>query len=58
MDILVTSSIIPYLNILYPHMRPPTTPGPQAPHLLNPALLLDVYNSACRQGRINEREAH
>jgi len=27
----VISSIIPYLNILYPHMGPPTTPGPQAP---------------------------
>jgi len=28
---LVTSSITPYLNILYPHMGPPTTSGPQAP---------------------------
>ena len=27
----VTSSIIPDLNILYPHMGPPTTPGPQGP---------------------------
>jgi len=35
----MSSSIIPYLNILYPHMGPPTTPGPQAPHHLNPALL-------------------
>jgi len=26
---LVTSSIIPYLKILYPHIGPPTTPGPQ-----------------------------
>jgi len=37
---LVTSSIIPYLNILNPHMGPPTTPGPQASHHLNPALVL------------------
>jgi len=37
-EILVTSSIIPYLKIMYPHMEPPTTPGPQAPHHLNPAL--------------------
>jgi len=28
MEILVTSSIIPYLKILYPRMGPPTTPGP------------------------------
>ena len=34
----MTSSIIPYLNILYPHMGPPTTPEPQASHHLNPAL--------------------
>jgi len=34
----VTSSIIPYLNILYPHMGPSTTPGPQASTILNPAL--------------------
>jgi len=48
MEILVTSSIIHYLNILYPHMGPPTTPGPQVPHHLNPALppvLKVVYNS-------------
>jgi len=38
MKILVTSSIIPYLKILYPHMGPPTTPGLQDPHHLNPAL--------------------
>jgi len=38
MEILVTSSTIPYLKILYPHMGPPTTPGPQATHHLNPAL--------------------
>jgi len=38
MEILVTSSIIPYLKILYPHMGPPTTPGPAGPHHLNPAL--------------------
>jgi len=30
-EILVTSWIIPYPNILYPHMGSPTTPGPQAP---------------------------
>ena len=30
-EMLVTSSIIPYLNILYPHMGPPTTPWSQAP---------------------------
>jgi len=40
---LVTSSIIPYLNILYPHMGPPTTPGLQAPHHLNPALGVLLY---------------
>jgi len=34
----VTLSIISYLNILYPHMGPPTTLGPKAPHHLNPAL--------------------
>ena len=34
----MTSSIIPYLNIFHPHMGPPTTPGPQLPHHLNPAL--------------------
>jgi len=39
MEMLVTSSIIPYLKILYPHTGPPTTPGPQAPHHLNPALI-------------------
>ena len=37
-EILVTSWIIPYPNILYQPMGPPTTPGPQAPHHLNPAL--------------------
>jgi len=26
----MTSLILPYLNISYPHMGPPTTPGPQA----------------------------
>ena len=31
MEILVASSAIPYLKIQYPHMGPPTTPGPQAP---------------------------
>jgi len=30
----------PYLKIMYPHMGPPTTLGPQAPHHLNPALPL------------------
>ena len=47
MEILVTSSIIPYLKILYPHMGPPVTPGPQVPHHLNPVLLrpLDVVVS-------------
>jgi len=34
----VTSSIIHCLNILYPRMGPPTTPEPQVPHHLNPAL--------------------
>jgi len=34
----VTSSIIPSLKILYPYMGPPTRPGPQVPHHLNPAL--------------------
>jgi len=34
----VTSSIIPHLYILYPHMGPPTTSGSQVLHLLNPAL--------------------
>ena len=38
MEILVISSINPYLSILYPHMGPPTTPEPQTPHRLNPAL--------------------
>ena len=38
MEILVTSSIIPYLKILHPHMGLPTTPGPLAPNNLNPAL--------------------
>ena len=39
-EVLVTSSITPYLNILYPYRYtgPPTTPGPQTPHHLNPAL--------------------
>jgi len=27
----VISSIIPHVNILYPHMGFPTTPGPLAP---------------------------
>jgi len=30
-EILLISSIIPYLKILYPNMGPPTTPGPQDP---------------------------
>ena len=38
MEILVTSSAIPYLKILHPHMGPPTTPGPWVPHHRNPAL--------------------
>jgi len=44
---------IPYLNILYPHMGPPTTPGPQAPHHLNPGLVIlrnkpsYYYNPSC-----------
>jgi len=29
MEILVISSIIPYLKILYPHMGPPTRLGPR-----------------------------
>jgi len=37
-EILVTSSINPYLTTLYPHMGPPTKPGSQAPQHLNPAL--------------------
>ena len=52
MEILVTSSIIPYLKILYPHMGPPTTPGSQVSHHLNPAppdgmeiVLLDKFRS-------------
>ena len=40
----MTSSIIPYLVILYRHMGPPTTPGPQAPHHLNPALMKCVIS--------------
>jgi len=31
MEILVTSSIIAYLKILYPHMGPPTRLGPRSP---------------------------
>jgi len=38
MEILVTSSIIAYLKILYPHMGPPTMPGLQVLLHLNPAL--------------------
>jgi len=38
MEILVTSTIIPYIKILYPHMGPPTTLEPHGPHHLNPAL--------------------
>ena len=38
MEIPVTSSIIPYLNILYPHMGPPTTSGRPVSHHLNLAL--------------------
>jgi len=44
MEILVTLSIIPYLKILYQPMGPPTTPGPQAPHQLNPALRTQPSN--------------
>jgi len=58
----VTSSIIPHLKIVYPRMGPPTTPGIQAPHHLNPALtevmekkrvvvmqrLRVAYNFGCR----------
>jgi len=40
----VTSSIIPYLVILYLHMGPPTTPGRHAPHPLNPALMKCVIS--------------
>jgi len=29
----------PHLKILYPRMGPPTTPGPQVSHHLNPALV-------------------
>jgi len=36
--ILMTSSVIPYVKILHPHMGHPTPPGPQDPHHLNPAL--------------------
>ena len=39
MEILVTSSIIPYLNIMYPHVGPLTMPLSQAPQDLNPALV-------------------
>jgi len=35
----VTSSIIPYLNILYPHVGPLNTPVSQDPQDLNPALV-------------------
>jgi len=38
-EILVSSSAIPYLKILYRHMGPPTTSGLRALHHLNPALL-------------------
>jgi len=50
MEILVTSSIISYLKILYPHMGPPTTPGPQASHHLNPALPdgMEIVWNICR----------
>ena len=41
-EILVTWSTIPYLNIFYLHMGPPITPGPQTPHHLNPTLVLPV----------------
>jgi len=37
-EILITLSIILYLKIMYPNMGPPTTPGSQVPHHLNPAL--------------------
>ena len=44
-DSTSTTSFVAYLSrrgrqILGPHMRPPTTPGPQASHHLNPALIL------------------
>jgi len=38
MEILVTSLIVPSINILYPHMGLPTTLGPQAPYHLKPVL--------------------
>jgi len=41
---VVTSSIIPNLKIVYPHMGPPTRPGPQASHHLNPALVTTGSN--------------
>ena len=52
MEILVTSSIIPHLKILYPHVGPPTTLGPQAPHHLNPAL---ATRAGCVQGGMGRK---
>ena len=42
-EMLLTSSIIPYLNILYPHMGPPIKSALQDPHHLNPALGTEHY---------------
>jgi len=33
---------LPKDSISDPHMGPPTTPGPRAPHHLNPALTLPI----------------
>ena len=33
---------LPKDSLSDPHMGPPTTPGPRAPHHLNPALLYSV----------------
>ena len=45
---------LPKDSISDPHMGPPTTPGPRAPHHLNPALLLSVV---CAWGLLLESRA-